>query len=164
VTFPDSASLGGARAWLREQASGDGASCPCCSQFTKVYRRTITSTLAANLLRVWRDVGTGEPFHMPSKLAAYGGDMAKLRYWLLITDTDSDQVDVTGRAGWWKITEAGEAFARGEIKVPKHALVFDGKCLGLDSSRGEVDIYAALGEHFSYEVLMSARAGVEPAI
>ena len=52
----DGETLGGARDWLRDRVE-KGAKCPCCGQFAKVYRRTITSGMARALFMIWHEGG-----------------------------------------------------------------------------------------------------------
>ena len=49
----DSDSLGTAREWLRSQAK-DGARCPCCRQYVKVYRRKLNSSMSRALMIMYR--------------------------------------------------------------------------------------------------------------
>lgn len=158
MRFEDSARLGDARAWLREQAADKGAKCPCCSQFTKVYRRRLNSGMARSLIKMYRTAGT-QWQHIPTTTVGGSREEGKLRYWGLVQDggrTPSGGV----RPGWWRVTEAGEAFALGHTTVPAHALVFDSKLIELDASRGEISVREALGDHFNYELLMRDSAGV----
>ena len=160
MRFEDSDRLGDARAWLREQAADKGAKCPCCSQFTKVYRRRLNANMARLLVVMYRHCGLG--WSHASTLGDGTGDLAKLRYWGLVEDsghTPSGGI----RPGWWRVTEAGEALTLGHTTVPAHALVFDSKLIELDTSRGEISIRDALGDHFNYELLMCDSAGVMPA-
>lgn len=152
--FPDTALLGEAREWLRDEAqTGPGASCPCCTQHTKVYRRSLNAAMTFGLIRAYRQVGL-QVFHMPTVLNHIAGDHAKLRYWGLIEEQPVRRDD-GGRAGWWKVTDLGEAFVRGTVKVFKYALIFDGRLLRLDDTGGYVTVVEALGEKFDWAELMA---------
>jgi hypothetical protein len=64
------ASLEDAKKWLRERF-GKGATCPCCNQFVKLYRRPFNYSMAVVLLlmeRYYRRVGVSaeEWLHVPS--------------------------------------------------------------------------------------------------
>jgi hypothetical protein len=155
--FADSALLGEAREWLRGAAQSGGAACPCCTQLTKVYRRPLNAAMAYGLIRAYRQVNR-ELFHMPTVLNHIAGDHAKLRYWGLIEE-EPVRRDDGGRAGWWQITDRGEQFVRGTLKVPKYALIFDGRLLRLDETGGYVTITDALGKKFDWTELMT---GVPP--
>jgi hypothetical protein len=147
-----------ARSELRKLVD-DGCACPCCSQFAKVYRRKIHATMARELIHFYRRAGR-ELFDLPllagevsGKRRAYTGDSAKLRYWGLMVEDDARRED-GGRAGFWRVTEKGEAWVLDRIRVPKYARIYDGRCLGL---MGEpVSIIDALGDKFSYRELMDS--------
>ena len=159
--FTDQSPLGAARGWLRSQAAGEGARCPCCTQFARVYRRALTAPMAAGLIRVYRQAGR-EWFHLPTVLERIAGDHAKLRYWRLIEESDEVTPEHGRTAGWWRVTELGEQFVRCEVDVPRHALVYDSRLLRLDAAQGRVTIRTALGKRFDYSALMGELALVDP--
>lgn len=152
--FPDGARLGEARAWLREQVRHDGAKCPVCRQFAKVYRRSINSAMARGLIVCWR-AARQEPFHLPTVIGHLAGDHAKLRYWGLLDEENRERED-GGRAGWYRITDDGLAFVQGVGTVPKYALIYDSQLLGLDGP--DVTIRDALGARFDLRELLAADA------
>lgn len=154
--FADADTLGLARGWLRDNLDR-GERCPCCTQRAQVYRRAITSAMARSLIQCFRVAGVNTPFHMPSVLSdrlSYGGDAAKLAYWLLITEEPSLRDD-GGRAGWWQVTNSGMLFATNRMTLPKYARVYDGKCLGFAGD--EVSIVACLGKQFNLIALLEGR-------
>lgn len=142
--------LAEARDTLQEQAQGDGAHCPCCGQFAKVYRRKINAGHAITLITLYRavDMGWGH-------LATYdlSREASKLAYWGLIEE-ESDRRDDGGRSGWWRITTPGFLFLQNRITVPKYALIYDGQLLKLDDTE-RVSITDALGTRFDYTELMA---------
>jgi hypothetical protein len=139
------------REWLDENRH-EGVSCPSCDQFVKVYRRKINASMAKAMIMFYRQHGT-DWFHLPTLAAKLGGDSAKLRYWGLIEEADAVRED-GGRAGYWHITESGEQWVLGHIKVAKYALIYNGKLLGFDDEENVV-INDSLGDRFSYNELMS---------
>jgi hypothetical protein len=145
--------LGEAREQLR-QLVGDGHHCPCCTQLVKLYKRKINSTQARALILMFRECGRGWG-HLPSlrtHLAPYhSNEEPKLRYWGLLEEEKAVRPD-GGRSGWWRVTEAGEAWITGEITVRKYARVFDGRCRGLAGP--EITIHDALSTKFDYKELM----------
>jgi hypothetical protein len=151
--FGDEETLGEARRWLRERAMGGGANCPLCHQHAKIYHRPINAAMARMMIDAWRVAGHGE-FHQPTQVPGPGGDYAKLRYWGLIEDVGKLRAD-GGKAGWWRITDLGEAWVRGLIGVPKYVYVYDNKLLRFDQDcEQNWSIRDALGERFDYEELM----------
>jgi hypothetical protein len=149
---PDTATVGEAREWLRENVE-KGAECPLCHQFSKVYRRTITSAMARALALIWHEGGWGKHLyvHVPSIDPARGGDVAKLENWGLIEEERIARPD-GGRAGYWRITNKGEEWLNGKVSVPKYARLYDGKLLSLTGPSW--DVFQALGKRFDYRDLM----------
>jgi len=152
MSFSDAMTLGDARDELRTLVD-EGHRCPLCTQFAKVYKRTIHSTMAVELIRFYRAAGR-EPFDLPSLTTKRSGDPAKLRYWGLLRALDGERDDGSDRVGIWQVTELGERFVLGRASVPKYARVYDGRCLGLHGK--PVTIRECLGERFDYRELMAA--------
>jgi len=145
-----------ARNWLRARVE-DGAECPCCTQFAKVYKRKLTSCGARTLIRMWRDSGL-EWVHVPTLLKtqlpdiAHQGGYATLgQHWRLIVESPDERED-GGRVGWWRVTELGERFVREQVTIQKYARLYDGRCMNLVGS--EISIKDALGTKFDYNELM----------
>lgn len=148
----DSWTLGATRDWLRERAER-GAKCPCCTQFTKVYRRKVNAAMARALILMWKegDLGRRLYVHVPSIDPTRGGDVAKMEYWGLIEEERAIRID-GGRAGYWRVTRRGEDWIEGKVTIPKYARVYDGKLLSL--SGPAVGIHEALGDWFRLDDLM----------
>lgn len=165
--FSDRAALGDARAWLRHEAMNRGARCPCCSQFAKVYRRSIGSRMVTDLMAVHRHAGRGWCY-LPDAIGYNGGDSAKLRYWDLIEPEPGPDGSTTdgNRRCRYRVTERGVAFLAGRARVPRWALVFDGRLMRLDDSE-TVTVQDCLGDRFSLAELLaraaSDNAADEPA-
>jgi hypothetical protein len=163
--WPDDALLREAVEWMR-QHQADGATCPCCGQFAKTYRRKLSSTMAyALVLMEQYFCRTGEAWlHVPSYLTKVvsdqhgamlrGGDWAKLSYWGLIEERGDQRADGAKHAGWWRVTPGGRRFIHGQLRLPKHALVYNGRLLGLDDAE-TTSIEEALGDRFDYTELVS---------
>lgn len=161
----DAVTLCYARQWLTAHVQ-DGASCPCCTQFAKVYARTITSSMAYALVMIYKRPimeGESEYFHVPDYLSRVcklgpttrGGDWAKLVAWGLLEEREGVRDDGSSRTGFYRITDLGKSVARGEATVPKYALIYNGTLLRLDNTKS-VTISDALGKKFDYAELMSA--------
>ena len=153
--FHDDMTLREAKNLLRE-AVYDGAECPCCTQYAKVYKRTINSQMAQTLITMHRAQTGDEWLHLPTLLGRKQADEAKLRYWGLIEEQPGVRDDGSARVGWWRLTALGARFALGVAAVPKYALVYNGRCLGFDGPR--VTIQDALGDRFNYDDLMRGAA------
>lgn len=147
--FHDDMPLSDARATLRTLVDV-GHQCPCCRQFSKVYRRKLNSGQAAGLIRFYRAAGT-VPAHGPTLgLAQLGGEFARLRFWGLVEQPAGDDA----HSGLWRVTDLGRQFVRGDVTMPAYAHIYDGACLRL--SGPEVSIVDALGSRFDYHELMVA--------
>ncbi len=145
-----------AKQWLRERL-GDGATCPCCTQLAKAYRRPLHASMAAKLLRFYRAFGTEWGSRVEFTGGEAEGDFAKLRYWHLVEESKERRSD-GGRAGWWRVTERGARFCAGELRLPRYVFVYDGRAVHLPGGttfEGElVDIHQALGKAFRWNELM----------
>lgn len=142
-----------AQAWLRDHAD-EGVKCPCCTQLAKVYRRRVNAGMARSLIEMYRLAGTGW-VHVPTQVGSRSREEGKLAYWGLVEEARHPRED-GGRAGWWRVTAKGRLFVLGQIRIPKYARVFDGRCLSLDYSE-TVTIRDALGTRFDYDDLMAGR-------
>lgn len=136
------------KAFLRENVD-EGIHCPACTQMAKVYRRKINSTMARTLITLLRVAGR-EFAHGPS-LPGDTHEISQLVWWGLVEEERVLRAD-GGRAGWWRLTDEGEDFARGRITLPKYARVYDHRCLSLVGDL--VSIREALGSRFDYSELM----------
>jgi hypothetical protein len=140
-----------AKEWLLERID-DGAACPCCTQFAKVYRRKINSTMARGLIAAFRAYGT--EFGHLQQIRHRGLDNreeSKLRYWGLMED-DGETREDGGHAGRWRVTTNGRIWVLNESKVPKYARIYDGRCIGLVGE--PQSIVEALADKFDYRELM----------
>lgn len=150
TTFASNVLLVQAKAWLRARID-EGARCPCCNQFAKVYKRKINSAMAKALIQFYRAGGTTQFIHGPTLLGGARADEGKLRYWGLLEEETERRPD-GGRAGYWRVTPVGELFVQGKSTVYKYARVYDGRCLGLVGD--QVTIKDALADKFDYAELM----------
>ena len=144
-----------ARALLRELVLGGGEhDCPCCSQLAKIYARSIYGSVAADLIRVAHAGGMdAREYVKPIELVRQRApDLVKTRYWGLVEKLEGERDDGSRRVGFWRLTPSGLAFVRRQLAVPKHARVYDNKCLGLTGD--PVTIVDCLGKRFDYAELM----------
>jgi hypothetical protein len=151
ITPPgDASTLGYARAWLRARVT-KGEKCPCCNQRAQVYRRTINSGQARALIGMYRADRARGWIHANS-LDSRSREEGKLRYWGLLEEERTRRPD-GGRAGYWRITDLGEQFVLGRVRVPSHVHIYDDRLLKVDASK-TISIYDALGKKFDYDKLM----------
>lgn len=162
------ASIEDAKKWLRANFS-KGATCPCCHQFVKLYRRPFNKSMAYVLLLIARyyrrvEVKPDEWLHVPSyiaevavgnprRAAAVRGDWAKLKFWGLIEEKPETRKDGSPRVGYWRLTQLGRQFVHREVKVPSHVYIYNGAPLPkvVDEM---ITIDEALTTEFSYTEIM----------
>jgi hypothetical protein len=143
--------------WLRSNFK-KGCECPACGQDVKMYTRKINSSMAAGLILLHKS-GIEDYFHIEEYLknincsSAIRGDIPKLRFWGLIERKEETREDGSNRAGYYRISEKGKSFIRGEITVPKAAYLYNNKCHGF--SEDHTDIKTALGDKFDFQDLMN---------
>jgi hypothetical protein len=148
--WDDDTTLGTARDWLRARVE-EGAYCPCCTQFAKVYKRKITSPMARGLIKQHRLVGR-DYAHSAELVKSETHEFSQLSWWGLVEELAERRGD-GGKAGWWRITELGNLFVRNLAQLPKYARVYDGRRLNLVIGE-RVSIQGALGTKFDYSDLM----------
>jgi len=135
-----------------------GCRCPCCNQFVKKYKRTITSSMALALIILYK---SGDDFiHWGNLIDEKGyssvvnsGDKSKLVYWGLVEKKPATRYDGSNRNGFYKITLRGELFVKGEIQVSKHVYLYNDYCYG--QSETLIDIKQALKNKFNYYELIT---------
>jgi len=145
----------------------EGASCPCCGQLVKTYRRKIHSQMARCLILFFRkferDFTTSEgvfhswpDFVREQNLSPHQtADFAKLAYWGLIEKETGIREDGSGRVGFWRVTDYGKQFIHSGVGAYQYAIVFNGKRIRFEG--GCVTIHHCLGEKFNYAELMGSR-------
>ena len=156
-----------AKKWLRVRF-GKGASCPCCNQFVRCYKRSLSKSMAYVLLLMeshFRGDVSEEWLHVPSYISEMvadnpqraavirGGDWAKLKLWGLIEEKPDVRKDGSPRVGYWKLTALGRQFARKQVKVPSHIFIYNGEPLQR-TVETMITIEDALGTEFRYDELM----------
>lgn len=140
-----------------QKARDKGCSCPVCGQFVKVYNRTITSTMAHQLIYAFHTLAeAGQWFHVRHVVMGGSGvgDFPKLEHWGLIQRQHHQAGDDGKRtSGLWRITEKGIDFIHGRITVPKYALIYNATFL--EHAGDPITIKDALGKKFDYNELMA---------
>jgi len=157
------------RAWLQGRID-DGVICPCCDQFAKVYRRSISGPMVLTLIAMYHvsreregcSNGLGPWIHIErdindaGRTAKRSRDYAKLRHWGLIEPHPHNAAARPDKssAGLWRITSPGVNYVEGDLCVPKYALVYNNEGRGFD---GDIlSIEDSLGKNFNYGELMRA--------
>jgi hypothetical protein len=139
---------------------GKSAHCPCCGRKGKVYKRKLNSGMARMLIRFYevhfRLGPDHEWVHVHDLFGGFGQkhrDWPVLRLWGVVEHKDKRD-DKTNASGFWKLTDLGRAFVRGESSVPKHVYMYNRQ--RVDASDELITIHEALGDAFDYAELMAA--------
>lgn len=159
--------LAEAQKWLMAHAE-QGALCPVCTQHVQLYHREIYASMARVLIILHRHFEKEtEWLHVPSYLqdlsrqlgaAIRGGDWVKLKHWKLIEPKPkAERKDGSKRAGFWRVTEQGHAFAKNELKVPRYAMIYNERFLGYVPNSPQVGVLDCLGKEFDYNDLMTGK-------
>ncbi len=136
--------------------NGSEEDCPCCGRYTKVYHRQIYSSMAVQLIQLYRLGGDKEFVHV-RRLLIKGttgvGDFSKFAYWKLIEGMPKDDIK-KHTSGYWMLTDIGVEFVKGVIGVQRYAIVYDSNVIGFSGSMRRIT--DCLDEAFDYEELMGA--------
>jgi hypothetical protein len=145
-------------AFRKQLLKGKHVKCPCCDRKVKIYRRKLNAGMALLMLWAYRYTENKRPaggwIHvskvlLKGKVNAVAQEYSKLRFWGLLEPADEG----SSASGYWRVTEAGSRFARGETRIPRHAIVYDNNLLELDNSE-LASIRGALGDKFDFDELM----------
>lgn len=137
--------LGEAWDYLRNNID-KGVKCPCCTQRVAENPCTITYTMAQGLLKLYKKPRVA--IHIKELgISTSGGAFAQLSKWgLIASEKNYDKTKRT--SGEWYITDKGERFVRGEIRVPKKIYIFNNKVRR--ESNELIDFRQAMRNQFDY--------------
>ena len=124
----------------------DGARCPCCNQFAKVYKRRLYSAPARALISLYR---RGRWSHVND---FESGQVALLKHWGLVQEKLNVDTKKTN-SGIWAITMEGIDFVKCFSTVRSHIVLYDAKFIKFHGPH--VDIRHCLGKNFNYGELMN---------
>jgi len=129
----------------------NGAYCPCCNQFAKEYKRKLNSSIAACLVILYK-MDQSKFHHVGTILAekgmtTVGRDFALLKHWGLVEEQVNTLTEKRS-AGYWKITDAGIAFASGMTRLPAYKYIYNNEVTG--ESVEDLNIGGALANRFNY--------------
>jgi len=128
--------------------------CPCCGDFMKIYKRKLNSTVARALIRLYYLGGDEKYVSFNEFQIGKGGGFAMAKHFGLLVQKEKDPKIDKRASGYWKLSDKGIAFVRGETNIKKYVFIFRDKSQGY--SNEEIDINGCLGEKFSYRELMNA--------
>jgi len=158
--FPGDMTLDEAREVLRPLVE-KGHKCPLCTRKVKIYPRPLPAASARVLIRLFRlnegrdFVKLGPILDTMKGTAAQGGYGTLAHHWGLMEAMPGKREDGSNRVGWWRLTDLGRAFVRGEATVPKRARIFANRLLGYVGPPWTIS--DALREPFDFNDLMNYR-------
>lgn len=148
---PYTASLGEAIQWLGRRAP-EGVDCPACARWTQVYTWSLRDTWVEILKQVAADP---DEWVMLAKYAKKKvQNAALLRHWGLIERSAGRREDGYRSTGYYRLTDLGRRFLRGEVSVPRQITTFDGECLGYVDENDRVYVHEVLGYRFDFDSFM----------
>lgn len=130
--------------WARA-LTNKGTTCPCCTQFVKIYKRPVNQSQGRSLICLYKffSVNPDEWLHIPKYLADRhenrNNDIGLTRHWGLLEEMDVRRDDGAPHAGMYRMTEFGFKFVTRQISIPKYAFLYDSDLLGLSDG-----VYAPL--------------------
>ena len=118
-----------------------GTTCPACDQTVKMYRRPLHSSMAAALLELYRAYGLNPGPAGEVWTRTMSADASKLRHWGLTEPGPA--------VGEWSVTPLGRDWLAGLLRLPPAALLYNGRCYGLDLLAAPVTFAQVLGRPFN---------------
>lgn len=141
----------------------DGAICPVCDRYAKIYNRKLNANMADILICIYKIDRKDEPengwFRVTEAVLEYkrnslNQEYSKLRWWGLLEQKRQAKEDGNPCSGYWRITDRGRDFVRMKAVVPRTILMFNNKFLGFEKQTDTITINQALGDKFDYNELM----------
>jgi hypothetical protein len=158
MAFSDDMTLGEARDELRELVKGKGAICPLCTQNAKIYPRSLPLASAKVMVELFKRNEGRDYIDVPEVLdtmkgtAHQGGYGTLSWHWGLIEPMPGQREDGSNRVGWWRLTDRGRAFVRGEVTVPRKARIYANRLLSFEGEQWTIS--DALRHPFDFRELM----------
>ena len=135
----------------------EGSKCPCCHQQVKVYRRKLNRNMCTFLESLSKQVNEnilngGVGYVHYSECTFSGRDYNQLYHWGLIEPLYCDKTKKR-TSGMWTITQYGEDFVSGKVKVREYILCYNGKAK-VDEESNFITFEDGLGSPFEFAELM----------
>ena len=133
----------------------NGATCACCQQKVKLYKRSLYAAPLTALIKLYRlNKKAPRHYHMTEigTPKSGGGDFSKLIYWGFIEAQEGNDNPDTRTSGFWSITPLGRSFVRNEVAVPKSKFIYNNRVYG--DSDEMVKISEVRSRGFNYQELI----------
>jgi hypothetical protein len=152
------------QAWNKAIRRKEGAICPCCDRFGKVYARSINNSMATTLRWMydyakihgsdtWINMRTDSPIESVASC-----EYARLVWWHVIEKKPIDVVSKKKSTGIYRITKLGIDFIEGRALIPKNIFLHNDELLG--ESEEMTDFVSCLKDSFDYQKLMQSEVSV----
>jgi hypothetical protein len=115
-------------AW-RKAIEGEGAHCPTCDRWGRIYGRSINRTMANSIM--WLSVAVADEdgwVDIPSKAPRWlvrSNQLPTLKWWGLVERRYNDKNSKNKHSGMWRITDLGRAFVHGQVSIPKKVFTYN---------------------------------------
>lgn len=154
---PPGESLAEARARVLANLD-EGIECPCCDRRAKRYWRSIYHMQCVRMARLYRlMLARPDVYYFDlADLDRNAHEIATLLHWGLVeaeelTPEEKAQLERKSR-GRWRLTPDGILFLRGQLSLPKYAVIYNDAVQFFSGDNVLVD--ACLKKKFSYAELM----------
>lgn len=142
--------------WLEAAVRGNnnGALCPCCDRFDKVYNYCIPGSAVTSIanLCVAAKAKPDAAIHCTA-FTGNSGAVAKLRHLALIYQPENQKYTGGKTGGSWAITQKGIGFVQGTIPIPSHLIIYHDKLIGVSETNKYIQEF---WPNFNYRELMGA--------
>jgi hypothetical protein len=137
-----------------------GGDCPLCEQNVQMYSYALNGETIFRLIKLFKhskNFPSGRFFHVQQEIGItlnIGGGWAKLKWWGLIEQEEKEKDNTISRtSGYWRITQKGEDFINGKIRIPKYVRLYNNNQFGFKGE--EVTAQDCLGQKFNFVELMN---------
>jgi len=146
--------LGAARYWLAVAAGdNDGAMCPCCNRFDKVYTYCVPRSAITAIASMCRKLDAQPDVVVRFSEFTANRGFSKLKHLGLIYQPKIEKKIGGKTGGTWGITQKGIDFVQGTIPIPTHLTIYHDELIGVSDS---VKFIKEYWPDFNYRELMSA--------
>ena len=134
----------------------EGVDCPTCDQFSKRYKRKLSSGMARSLIVLYTLAGRGSSkwvrISEVLKVMEVSPEMSKVSLWGLC-EASQNEDESKRTSGLWRVTDKGIDFVLGKSSLPARVVIYNNTCEGFEGN--QVTIHQALGSKFNYDELMN---------
>jgi hypothetical protein len=144
------------KAHWKEAIENEGACCPVCNRWGKIYGRSINKTMAYSLVWLastksdedgWVDVPNSGNLRI-----LRSNQLPTLRWWNLVERKEGGE-NKTKHSGFWRTTLMGKDFVHGRIQVPEKVFTYDAEVIAVSDK--QTYIWQCFKKQFDYQEVMN---------